>query len=71
LKKNGFVWDDETKMYKWNWDMGLIGACASVDKYNKLRLFTYGKLDLTFPLFEVHELQHALRLCGIDKEIVL
>ena len=30
-----------------------------------------GKVHITIPCEYVHELQHALRLCSIDKEIVL
>ena len=69
LEKNGFKKDSSDNMYKWNW--GVLGACASYDKNNTLRLFTFGKLALTFPLHYVHELQHCLRLCDIDKEIQL
>ena len=39
------------------WNMEILGKCGNYD-CGKNKIF-------------VHELQHALRLCGIDKEIVL
>ena len=36
-----------------------------------ISILTGEHVDLAIPCFYVHELQHALRLCGIDKEIVL
>ena len=72
LEKNGFVKDEKNdNMYYWNWRV--IDDCISYDKEtSKVRIF-YVLCGLVFVKIVqyVHELQHALRLCEIKKEIVL
>ena len=49
-----------------------IGCAIIYGKYERLdedRMLNYG--DSMWPIRYVHELQHALRLCGIEKEIVI
>ena len=71
LKKNGFVKDEkDDNMYYWNWSV--IDDCMSYDKEtSKVRIFSVSGLTFVKILQYVHELQHALRLCEIKKEIVL
>lgn len=72
LEKNGFEADDKNKdMLYWNWS--ICEDCVSYDKETgTIRIFhTLGRLVFVHPLRYVHELQHALRLCGIEKEIEL
>ena len=70
LEKNGFI-KDNNNMYYWNW--GIIDDCVSYDKEtNIFRIFhTLGHLVFVHSLSYVHQLQHALRLCGIEKDIEL
>ena len=44
-----------------------VKVCVSSDFFH----FGYFGHDSKIPLFFVHQLQHALRLCGIEKEIKL
>lgn len=69
LKKNGFVKDEkDDNMYYWNW--GVIDDCISYDKEtSKVRIISVSGLTFVKILQYVHELQHALRLCEIQKEI--
>lgn len=69
LKKNGFVKDEkDDNMYYWNW--GVIDDCISYDKEtSKVRIFYVSGLAFVKIVLYVHELQHALRLCEIQKEI--
>ena len=72
LEKNGFKKDEKLEeMYYWNWGIG--NNCVSYDKETGIvRIFhVFGHLVFVLPLSYVHELQHALRLCGIEKEIEL
>lgn len=72
LEKNGFVRDEkDEEMYYWNWKIS--DNCVSYDKETGIvRIFhVFGHLVFALPLSYVHELQHALRLCGIEKEIIL
>ena len=72
LEKNGFKKDEKLEeMYYWNWGIG--NNCVSYDKETGIvRIFhVFGHLVFVLPLSYVHELQHALRLCGIEKEIIL
>lgn len=71
LEKNGFVKDEKKdNMYYWNW--GVIDDCISYDKEtSKVRIFYVSGLTFVKILQYVHELQHALRLCGIEKQIML
>lgn len=85
LKKNGFVLKDYSSNHKhFLWTTGWIDNYADVhvtcgkDEYFVWR---WDNLDLKlnfcsgycnlFKLHYVHELQHVLRLCKIDKEIEL
>ena len=69
LKKNGCVKDEkDDNMYYWNW--GVIDDCISYDKEtSKVRIFYVSGLAFVKIVLYVHELQHALRLCEIQKEI--
>ena len=69
LEKNGFVKDEkDDNMYYWNW--GVIDDCISYDKEtSKVRIFYVSGLAFVKIVLYVHELQHALRLCEIQKEI--
>ena len=71
LEKNGFVKDEnDDNMYYWNW--GVIDDCISYDKEtSKVRIFYVSGLAFVKIVLYVHELQHALRLCEIQKEIKL
>lgn len=71
LEKNGFKKDEkDEKMYEWNW--GVIYDCISYDKETGIvRIFYVSGLAFKKILRYVHELQHALKLCEIEKEIVL
>ena len=79
LKKNGFekeigakevvfTCDDDDKNYR---------LVIHPKETNYCGIYTYIHIDAgcisieELPLEYVHELQHALRLCGIEKEIVL
>lgn len=63
LEKNGFYYDEDRNAY-------LMGVIFQV-KPERHGLFSFKICGCPYPLSAVHELQHALKLCGIDKEIVL
>lgn len=81
LEKNGFIkvrdflWEIRTQdtciKYEWHGKIMLeiTNKLTRKDKYGRCNIaaFTVGWMDDMF----VHELQHALRLCGIEKEIIL
>lgn len=70
LEKNGFKKDEKSEnMYYWNWSIS--DNCVSYDKEtSKVRVFhTLGSLVFVEPLSFLHELQNALTICGIEKEI--
>lgn len=77
LEKNGFVTNDE----QGNWNGYRIYSLFNTNKSCIFMLKLYEKdsiveisLDMSpyYIVFKfVHQLQHALRLCGIEKEIVL
>ena len=72
LEKNGFKKAEQfEEMYYWNWRIG--DDCISYDKETRIvRIFhAFGHLVFVQPLSYIHQLQHALRLCKIDKEIEL
>ena len=72
LEKNGFKNNGKDKdMYYWNWS--ICDDCISYDNgTGKIRIFhSLGNLVFVLPLRYVHELQHALKLCKIEKEIIL
>ena len=64
LKKNGFIYNDSPFVQGWE-QFGLTLFLGG----NGFRI-TCGQ-NVAMVIDSVHELQHALRLCGIDKEIVL
>lgn len=72
LKKNGFGYTEGDE-YLTHYYLGEECYCANMDLHigsnNKggFWLNTYG--DEIHGIKYVHELQHALRICGIDKEI--
>ena len=77
LEKNGFVTNDE----QGNWKGYRIYSLFNTNKSCIFMLKLYEKdsiveisLDMSpyYIVFKfVHQLQHALRLCGIEKEIIL
>lgn len=76
LEKNGFVYKEAEKtcatdaFHLW-W---LDGSIFTLDDDSWWRQIKDGKLRVKFggfPLKYVHELQHALRLCNIEKEIIV
>lgn len=78
LERNGFcdTYKDRSlakdNVFKW---YDLYGYCVTVDmNANAIKIQHDSRvlLDLRYNIVvPVHELQHALRLCGIDKEITL
>jgi len=79
LEKNGFELYEQDftshKVYKFGsldyievdeWYMG-VGGYVEYKHFNTTHRF----IHYVFKLYYVHELQHALKLCGIEKEIVL
>lgn len=69
LEKDGFKKDErDENFYKWNWSV--IDDCISYDKETGMvRIFNTSGLVFVKILSCLHELQHALRLCKIDKTI--
>ena len=71
LEKNGFETQPNIGYIIDDWD----GTQIIYDSWNyNLRIIKNYKVCLDIEIFDniaVHELQHALRLCGIEKEIVL
>ncbi len=77
LKKNGFSLDEFGEWYERevlvkerNHWVNVAFRNDGVAVYD-LDILTGGKSSICVHKNYVHELQHALRLCGIDKEIVL
>lgn len=82
LEKNGFTYCKSdggfylhTTISYGNWDVNVV-LFDITDEYrnNQLHISSPDDSYIAIHLMEcnhVHELQHALRLCGIDKEIVL
>ena len=67
LEKNRFIKSEEAPIL-----MGGIGCAIIYGGYKRLdedKFLNYG--DNIYPIKYVHQLQHALRLCGIEKEIIL
>ncbi len=83
LEKNGWQHDPSLQraMVNCNYQPGnYIGMewdskyhCLDIKIRNRERLYPYNipELRLIIPCDYVHELQHCLKLCGIDKTIVL
>lgn len=69
LEKNGFTIHLSHCGIKWLWIEKQKFELA-IDEENRNKITTaLGLIDIEIKY--VHELQHALRLCGIDKEIKL
>ena len=64
LEKNGWKYNDMPFVQGWEQYGILLYACSSGYRINC-------GTNIALIIDSVHELQHALRLCGIDKEIVL
>ena len=71
LEKNGFKKDERNEnYYKWNWY--ILEDNASYDMETGIvRIFKASDLTFCHPIGYVHELQNALRLCEVDKEITI
>ena len=63
LKKNGFLGNDYGEI--------IIGEWRIMCDYLNVAILHNEHVCLDIPIRFVHELQHALRLCKIDKEIEL
>jgi hypothetical protein len=73
LEKNGFVISSEHANLYFSEGDEKMSFCLR-KMYDKLNNFVfYGSIcyNIVSPIKYVHELQHALKLCKIDKEIVL
>lgn len=64
LEKNGFKTMEFYSELLYN-DWQIMCDCSTVAARNKRGW------SIDVPCCYVHELQHALRLCGVDKEIIL
>lgn len=67
LEKNGLVDDYYGSYFKEDEHMSLEISSSEDGIYWTINFHEYGILKLEY----VHQLQHALKLCGIDKEITL
>ena len=67
LEKNGWRYDETNKAYLWKDGNYYI----SIDLHGKTRVYVCNDYILGLPVDCVHELQHALRLCRIEKTIEL
>lgn len=66
LEKNGFV-NSGGLWHLSGEDMGLMQGCKSFQAFAYYADPRYCFCEIAY----LHELQHALKLCGIEKEIVL
>lgn len=64
LKKNGFVYSDIP--FEQSWQQFGLSIWGTMGNYH----ITCG-MNISMDVSNVHELQHALRLCGIEKEIMI
>ena len=76
LEKNGFERCEDSILYIWKFSQLRLGSMSCFKTANKRWNFDIlGKylspIKVRGDFDYVHELQHALRLCKIDKEIVL
>ena len=77
LEKNGFEQDDYYLQFTLYLDSKRAKSRSVVmlpqdEEWSEIDMtLRCNKADVTMELCYVHELQHALRLCGIDKEIEL
>lgn len=74
LKANGFeVCYESYYQTKFNIWSFAKKACVEykiselTEDYNHLKIFIYGDERVSIPIRYVHELQHALRLCGLNE----
>lgn len=58
LEKNGFM-DIDT--------LGVEACCGYNIYYKSGEGYGFNEVDITRPFYYVHELQHALRLCGLNE----
>jgi hypothetical protein len=66
LEKNGFVESKEKSNIE---DIGCAIIYGKYKRFDSDNCLNYG--DSLYPIKYVHQLQHAMKLCGINKEIVL
>lgn len=73
LEKNGLKPDaaEDAYAYRYQIDGVSIVECYVNARGRYRGIFAFGDTRLRITLRFVHELQHALRLCGIEKEVVL
>ena len=72
LEKNGFdVSDPEVSIYRFEEDGQAFRFCLRrmYDKDNHPNEYSFYAFNVLAIIDSVHQLQHALRLCGIDKNI--
>ena len=72
LEKNGFdVSDPEVSIYRFEEDGQAFRFCLRrmYDKDNHPNGYSFYAFNVLAIIDSVHQLQHALRLCGIDKNI--
>ena len=73
LEKNGFVGDKQVMQYYFTEDGQKyhFSLRQMYDKDDNPKGYSFFAFNVLTIIDYVHQLQHALRLCGIDKEIVL
>lgn len=77
LEKNGFVKESEVSYERFEWrESGSVAITLNRDSFSKsetfvLTTFKIGVNGWLLRIEYVHELQHAIRLAGIEKEIEL
>ena len=74
LEKNGFdVTDSEVAQYHFEEDGQKMhfSLRKMYDKHGKHNGYSFWAFNILPLVIYVHELQHALKLCGIDKEITV
>lgn len=75
LKKNGFVKESEVGYERFEWrENGSVAITLNRDSFSKsetfvLTTFKIGINGWLLKIEHVHQLQHAIRLAGIEKEI--
>lgn len=75
LEKNGFVKESEVGYERFEWrENGSVAITLNRDSFSQsetfvLSTFKIGINSWLLKIGHVHELQHAIRLAGIDKEI--
>jgi hypothetical protein len=74
LKKNGFVEESEVGYERFEWRESGVAIILNCLMYSDRRIFTLTTSDLgvngwLLRIEHVYQLQHAIRLAGIEKEI--